>query len=276
MSSVIQAGVLAVVLVSPSVVWANQELNTKTGQQIGVTVSKYQYREPSVDVEDKGNKLGLDYTSSLELQDDYFVKMDGRFAYGDVDYTGSGTMNNQEDWYYDLRGLVGKDFSVAGSVLAPYTGFGARHLYNDARGQSSTGAWGYRRKSNYFYIPVGVTHRIELQSQSMLETTLEYDYLCTGKQVTRMGDVYEGENGVTETKQIENKQKNGYGLRASAMVSMNNWSFGPYITYWNIKTSEDGNFYVYRASEDQWYYSAGWYEPHNRTVEFGLKASYSF
>lgn len=276
MSSAMKFSLLAIVLTSSFVVYAEPQLNTTTGQQVGITVSKYKYEEPSVDVEDKGNKLGLDYASSLALQDDYFVKFDGRFAYGDVDYTGSGTMNNQEDWYYDIRGLIGKDFAVGESVLAPYAGFGFRHLYNDARGQSSTGAWGYRRKSNYFYIPVGVTHRIELQSQSMLETTLEYDYLCTGKQVTRMGDVYEGEYGITETKQIENKQRNGYGLRASTMVYMNNWSFGPYVTYWNIKTSDDANFYVYRASEDQWYYSSGWIEPHNRTVEFGLKASYSF
>jgi hypothetical protein len=278
-------GVLPILVLSvPSIAFGAQQISpqqfgqtlTHTGQSLGLTLSDYKYQEPSVDVKDQGKKIGIDYTSTLQLQNDYFFKVDGRFAYGKVDYTGSGTMNGLPDWYYDIRPLIGKDFAFNSYVLAPYAGFGYRHLYNDARGESSTGAWGYRRSSNYFYIPVGLTHRVELAKQSMLETTLEYDYLCTGKQVTRLGDVYEGQYGITESKNIENKQKNGYGLRASTQLHVNQWSFGPYVTYWKIKDSNDANFYVYSASEDQWYYSSGWIEPHNTTLEMGLKVSYSF
>ncbi len=242
---------------------AESLLVTQTGNDIGLSLSSYQYQEPSI-MSSKGAKLGLDARTIRVLENGHFLRGDLRYAFGSVDYTGSGTVNGQQDWYIESRGVAGRDWSVGESVLAAYAGLGYRYLANDARGTTSTGAAGYRRASNYFYLPIGVTHRYALDEQARLVTEVEYDHLLAGRQSSKLSDAGFGLSDVT------NKQSSGYGLKLSAVYAKDNWAIGPYAHYWNIGQSD--TVAVYRNGA---LYGFG-AEPKNNTVEFGLKASQRF
>ncbi len=138
----------------------------------------------------KGSKLGLDLQTTKVLEDEQFIRGELRYAIGLVDYNSyrTGSATGDPDWYIEARGLVGKDWAANDAVLAAYTGIGYRFLFNDGRGITSTGNWGYRRESSYFYLPIGITHRVALPDQARLVSTLEYDHLLAGKQISRLSD----------------------------------------------------------------------------------------
>ena len=240
------------------------ELATKTGNEIGVTVSGYKYTEPG-NMSIKATKFGFDYSGTYAIGSEWpnrsngwFLRGDLRFATGKGDYSSglSGTLNDRPDWYYEIRGLIGKDFHFGDYTLSPYAGLGYRYLFNDLRGVTSTGARGYRRESNYYTLPVGVTHKMNLANQAQLLTTVEYSYLIRGRQDSRLSDDSPG------TPDVSNTQRSGYGLRLGAMVRFATWSVGPSLTWWRIKESDRAN--------------AGFFEPRNNTYEFGVKGVYHF
>lgn len=241
------------------------DLATKTANEVGVTVSSYKYTEPGV-MSIKANKIGFDYTGTYALDAEWpnqskgwFLRGDVRYATGKGDYSSnaSGALNNRPDWYYEVRGLIGKDFAFGDYTLSPYAGLGYRHLFNDLRGVSSTGASGYRRESNYTSLPVGVTHKMNLSNQMQLHTALEYSRLIRGKQDSKLSDA------LPATADVSLRQRSGYGLRLGTMVRFATWSVGPTLTWWRIKESDRAN--------------AGLIvEPRNNTYEFGVKAAYNF
>lgn len=192
------------------------------------------------------------------------MRGDLRYAIGTVDYNGSGSASGEPDWYIEARGLVGKDWVINEAVLAAYTGVGYRYLFNDARGITSTGAAGYRRESNYFYLPIGIIHRMNIKDQAKLVSTMEYDHLLSGTQNSRLSDTGLGYSDVT------NNQSGGYGLKLSIMYEKSKWAIGPYAYYWNIGQSNTAILYQYGTPV-----GTGW-EPKNNTVEFGFKASQQF
>jgi hypothetical protein len=235
-------------------------LKTRPGAELGVTLSNYEYEEPSVAVTLKGYKIGLDFSAIGSISDDWFIRGDARYENGDTDYTGSGTKCCNPDWYYELRGTVGRDFDQGTYSLSPYLGLGYRYLFNDIRGSSSTGAVGYRRASQYTYAPVGATHRLKLESDARLTTTLEYDFLIKGQQKTYLADT-----GIVGLNDVVNEQPTGYGLRGSMHYEKDNWSFGPWFQYWNIDQSDTASAGI-----------ASGFEPENETTEIGLRLGFRF
>ena len=245
-------------------------LATQTGNTLGLTVSGYQYKEPSLSVTINAPLVGLDYTGTYAFGNDWFVKADARFAYGTAKYTGSGTQSNIPYSYYDLRGLFGYDFSfseLGGFVLAPYSGIGYRYLFDNQGGQTTAGTNSYQRTSTYVYLPIGVTHRMKVNDVHKLETTFEYDYLIQGTQVSNLSQAASNLPNVT------NQQNHGYGLRLSSMYQFNAWSVGPYITYWNIAQSNSVTSPIITNGKSGQITA---YEPANSTIELGIKLSYSF
>ncbi len=241
-------------------------LTTQTGNDIGLSLSAYQYHEPGI-MSLQGAKMGLDLRTTKALQNDQFIRGELRYAFGAVDYNsnGTGSANGEPDWYIEAMGLFGKDWSINEAVLAAYTGVGYRYLSNDGRGITSTGYAGYRRESNYFYLPVGIIHRMELNDRARLESTLEYDQLLEGKQISSLSDVGAGYSDAT------NNQSSGYGLKLSIMYEGSKWAIGPYVYYWNIGESD-----VVPEIRNGIPTGYGLVEPKNDTVEFGLKASQRF
>jgi hypothetical protein len=242
---------------------AANTLATQSGNDIGLSFSSYQYQEPDV-MSSKGSKLGLDLRTTSELKNGHFFRGDLRYAFGSVDYNGSGSASGQQDWYIEARGLVSKDWIISDAMVSPYIGLGYRYLSNDARGFTSTGAVGYRRESNYLYLPIGLTYRVTVNTQARLTSEVEYDHLLSGKQVSRLSDTGLGLSDVT------NIQSSGYGLKLSVMYEKENWAIGPFAHYWNVGQS-DIAVWVQNGVP----IGAG-VEPENNTVEFGLKARQQF
>ena len=167
------------------------------------------------------------------------LKGEGKFSYGQVDYTSpvSGSLDNLDDYMLELRGMGGYDFEVGKSAtLTPYIGFGYRYLYDDLRGTTTTGARGYRRKSNYYYSPVGAETRIDLGNGWLIGLTAEYDIFWKGRQKSYLSDT-----AISGLNDIKNDQDSGYGVRGAIRIAKNgkevDWVFEPFFRYWDIEQS---------------------------------------
>lgn len=257
---------LAVLSVTTIARAESTDLKTQAAKNIGLSLSAYQYQEPDI-MSLQGLKMGLDLNATKVLQNDRFIRGELRYAFGSVDYSsnGTGSASGEPDWYIEARGLVGKDWAIKDVVLAAYTGLGYRYLFNDGRGITSTGYAGYRRESNYLYLPIGIIHRMTIKDQARLESTLEYDQLLKGTQNTSLSDVGGGYSDVT------NNQSSGYGLKLSIMYQKRNWAIGPYMHYWNIGQSDIMPEIRYGMPTGN-----GLLEPKSNTLEFGMKASQQF
>lgn len=268
-------------------------LLTQTEWDVGFQFSHQNYREPDLNDTSTGRKetvhlRGLQYgvTSNLTvvLYDKWFARLDGRYAYGAEDYKFGAFRSDGEDVNIgEVRLLGGRDilFNNANFSLTPYMGIGYRYLYNDARGvAAANGIYsnGYRRASQYLYMPVGVTPRTMLTSDIRLSVNLEYDQLLFGKQKSQLGDAGVVSTGVANPSAgiystVTNNQHSGYGLRGEAMVERGSWALGPFFDYWNIDRSDDGCSTL-SATNGNSYQNCSWVEPRNQTLEYGLQVRY--
>jgi hypothetical protein len=235
-------------------------LATPSGFTLGIQGSDYVYREPTVGVKFSGSKLGATASYTKNESSKYpFIRLELRYADSRLKYEGSGTMNDVPDRNAEVRMLFGKDlFAKGGYSLTPYVGLGYRYLYNDPRGRSSTGAVGYRRISNYTYLPVGLNGRFLPGAGWVLAPTAEFDVFLGGRQDSRLSDTGLG------LPDISSGQDNGYGYRASVLLERGRIAFGPWMHYWRVRNSD--------YSEGTW----GWYEPKNWTREVGAELRYHF
>ncbi|MDH4233529.1 MAG: hypothetical protein OEV15_00125 [Gallionella sp.] len=259
--------IIVAMLVTATVRAETPDLKTQTGFDLGLSLSSYKYEEPGL-MSLEGGKIGVDMRIAKMFPSEWSIRGELRHAYGKLDYNGSGSASGNPDLYTEARFLVSRDWVINDAVLSPYTGGGYRYLYHDGRGISCTATtcyWGYRRESNYLYWPVGLTLRSALNNQARLVSTVEYDHLLQGKQVSHMSDGGYGHSDATNT------QKKGYGLKLSVNYEKDNWAIGPFVHYWNIDDSDI-------VPEIQNGTPTGWglMEPKNNTVEIGFKGSRQF
>lgn len=236
-------------------------LVTRTGWEIGGQVARYRYEEPDVGVSLKGDRIGAVGAYTVVNDKRVYARFELRQSYGELDYQGSGTLNNVPDQLFEARALAGRDYGMGGTMAwSPYVGFAFRYLYNDLRGITSTGAIGYRRDSSYFYLPLGVTLRMPLGENWVLAPQLEYDAFVHGVQRTYLADTGLGFNNVS------NQQRHGRGYRAQLMFEGRRWAFGPWMHYWKIKDSDIRPIGMGEAG----------LEPANWTRESGVELRYRF
>ena len=235
--------------------------------ELGAEVSYILYDEPNV-MEEEGIMYGI--SSSYAYRSNYVLKAEGRFAFGQVDYTNSGTLNDIDDYIWEFRGLVGWDWSwEEGKTLTPYIGIGYRYLLDDLGGlTTSTGARGYDRESEYFYSPIGVETIFDLNNGWLGGVTIEYDYFWKGQQTSHYSQVNLGYND------LENDQNDGYGVRGSIKFIKEGETVDiliePFIRYWDIDQSENANI-TYTGVV------VGYgYEPENNSTESGVKIAVRF
>ncbi|HET6719120.1 MAG TPA: hypothetical protein VFH22_05715 [Rhodocyclaceae bacterium] len=237
-------------------------LATPRGFEAGVQLSGYRYTEPEIDVRIDGGQFGGRFAYTFGITRAMFGRVDARLAYGELEYSGSGTAEAQPNSIFEVRNVFGRDHYVAeGLMLTPYVGIGYRSLYSDLRGQSSTGAVGYRRYSRYLYLPIGLAARFNAEDQWVVAPTIEYDHFIRGKQETKLTDT-----GIAGLPDVENTQRKGVGYRASLMFENGQFSFGPWFHVWRIKDSD-----IVRISPTE-----GLLEPKNETKEAGVEVNYRF
>jgi predicted porin len=111
---------------------------------------------------------------------------------------------------------------------------------------------------------VGLTHRFQVDSESRISSSVEYDYFLRGQQQSDLSDVAPGLNNQ------ENHQNHGYGLRATLAYERKDWSVGVFYDYWKISDSEISNIANYGVPIGQGL------EPKNTTDEYGVQVKYRF
>lgn len=149
--------------------------------------------------------------------------------------------------------------------MHPFIGLGFRYKEDDSTGETTTtGHNGCLRKSNYYYVPVGLSIHYNLQQGWGLYISGEYDIFLEGKQVTY---------GAFE--RLKHNQSKGYGLRSEILLekTFDNYIFsiGPYVNYWNIKDSAEVPIFCRLCGVN--HYSK---EPKNTTHETGIKIKFTF
>jgi hypothetical protein len=247
----------------------NQKISllTKDGIEIGLQSYWYKYEEEvrgAFFMSNTGYKHGISLGGTKAIGDNYYVIGDIRYATGAVEYKSASGTGDVSDDVAEGRLIVGNEAIVQNYLLSSYIGIGYRRLDNDLR---DLGSGGYRRTSQYLYIPIGVMHRFLVNDSSRVSTSLEYDYFVKGEQKSYLSDV--GPAYATVFGDPINKQKKGYGMRLNTTYEMKHWSLGAFLNYWKIGDSEI-NYYIDGAT------LYGIYEPKNVTTELGLQVKYRF
>jgi len=216
-----------------------QEPNPLVEWEIGPEIYHFQYEEPSVDVEEDGVMFGLTGSFTHHNPSRLMFTAEGRGAWGEVDYTGTGMIDGIPDWTLEGRLAAGYDIHLDEfKRFTPFFGIGYRYLNDDSSGMTSTtGAVGYERESNYLYSPIGLMFDARLSGGWRIGMKVEYDLFWSGKQITHLEDVDPSLNTVT------NKQRRGFGLRGSLTFQKKvgekiDVAIKPFIRWWRIKNSE--------------------------------------
>ena len=222
-------------------------------------------------MEEKGEMYGLVF--SYAYHNKLMTKLEGKFAFGEVNYEGSTwggvpvTSTRIPDFMVELRWLLGYDFNIIKNdlTISPYAGVGYRYLQDNSQDRSSGG---YERESNYIYIPAGVETVARLGMGWSLGAAAEFDIFLWGRQISYLSDADPGYN------EVENEQMKGYGVRGSVFIAKKFTKAGfmiePYIRYWNIKESREG-YLVYHGIP-----GAYGIEPDNNSTEIGCKLAVTF
>jgi hypothetical protein len=236
--------------------------------EIAPEVYWYQYREPSF-AKLEGLAFGLNGTYTYKWSQ-FFFKANAIASYSDLNYAsnGTGSANGINAYMADFRPLFGGDIKLSKTTtLSPFTGLGYRVLF-DGNGEQITtaGAIGYDRRSQYLYLPLGVSLTTKLWGWQIVPTG-EFDYLIHGWQTSYLSDVGFDNN-------LGNDQNSGYGLRASVMFEPNlnfhHFAFGPFLRYWYVHASDPSTLYLGGVAV------GSGYEPTNTTLETGIRGSFKF
>lgn len=228
------------------------------------------YEEPSLSVEWEGVLYGIrsSFTKHME-SNPLMARLEGRYSTGDVDYDGSlqnGTPHTDSgtDYTFELRGLLGYDWTIGESVVTSYLGFGYRYWFDDLESPNA-----YERNIRYFYSPLGIEYTALLTERWIWGIRMEYDLFWRGRVRSHLSDV----NPLFDN--VDNIQDSGFGARGSIYFHrMSNEyisiSIEPFIRYWNIKDSD-----TVPVTATGVLIGTG-KEPANWTIESGLQISLVF
>ena len=261
-SSILKQLCIIPIFIYTSSVYA-EEVNKRFNFTIGAQTFFSTYEEPNI-MENEGWLNGLSYSLSYQDQINWLYKIEGVVAIGQVDYSSesTGSIDDQDNFMAETRGIV--EYNLFSNITL-FSGVGYRYLFNGSENRiSSNNYWGYDRKSNYLYSPIGTNLTFIQNNDCQFRLSLEYDYFWIGIQKNEMGYLSGHDD-------FSNTQHSGYGYRYSLEVrkklSANTWiSISPFLRYWNIDNSD--------ATVDS--YNTSWIEPRNVTNEYGINISLLF
>ncbi|MBI4845799.1 MAG: hypothetical protein HY810_04920 [Candidatus Omnitrophica bacterium] len=261
--------ILAGLFIFGSVSCAFAQKNSWQELEIGSEFSFIAYKEPGV-MEQQGAMSG--FSGSLTNYGEYIFRAEGKIGYANMDYQSrnTGDMDNIDDYLLEVRGIAGGELKEVEEIrIIPYLGIGFRYLSDDSQGMTTnTGALGYKREANYYYIPIGLEISSWEAGDKGIRVFLEFDYFIKGVQKSYLS------GAVLAFNDPENSQNEGYGYRASVRFRKKtadlDFVFEPFFRCWRIEQSE---------STDITYSGViiGFgYEPKNISTEYGLKMSMVF
>lgn len=178
---------------------------------------------------------------------------DLRLAFGTADYRSEQTGNSEDEpnGLAELRVMVGTRLPSGALRLTPYGGLGTRYLINDSSGTvTDTGYYGYRRESQYVYVPLGVELAAWPVGRLRLLASAEYDLFVAGRQRSHLAE------GA-----VLNRQTGGWGARGRVEIGYAGFRLAAYHQRWSIADSAAAEGYI---------------EPANLTRESGLAFGYAW
>lgn len=235
--------------------------------ELTLDISKYTYEETidagAIFMTDKSApfffSVGLRDWSYPAMVGNFEYMYTGDLTYGKVNYnSASGTLTKD---YYKARAEGYVAYRVSGA-FSPFVGLGYRLLFDASGGsQTSTGALGYDRLSQYLYAPIGakfdIYHNLTVKAQ--------YNLFLVGYQTSYLSTASSAFNDVT------NEQRSGWGIDITANYQIdNNWSTYGFFRHWDIEDSEISTGTVFGLV------AFSLFEPHNTTNEFGIGVAYKF
>ena len=241
-------------------------LKRQDGLSIGLQAYWYKYEEEVNDsffMSNEGEKYGVSVSYAVVFDENYLL-VEGRYATGDVEYKSASGKGDVSDDVYEVRFIGGIEREIDTYLLGSYIGLGYRYLENDLR---DLGAGGYRRESNYLYIPIGVTNRFHVGKDARISTSIEYDILIWAEQKSYLSDVSPTYGSLFGDP--VNEQKSGYGIKFSTAYELVDWSIGVFFNYWDIDDSEKNTY-----TDGVRIHTL--YEPQNDTKELGIEIKYKF
>lgn len=224
----------------------------KVTTTIGPEISYISYEEKGlvaggkpVNVEIAGAMYGV--RGMVEYLDRVYLALDGTYATGTVDYSGTGTIDDITDYRIETRALIG--LPVAKAVV--FTGYGYRYLNDDMEGRiTSTGLFAYERESTYQYVPIGVKFNGFVG---------ELDVLTVGEQESHLETIDQF------APHVVNKQNSGVALKVSYNFVHEIKGFTiqatPFLRWWKVQSSKEDD---------------GFIEPRNTSLEVGGQIAVKF
>ena len=183
------------------------------------------------------------------------------YSEGRVNYTSNGTGTMVKDYYRGrLEAYLSKEIYVNKKRARPYIGLGYRQLFDNSANQvTSTGAIGYNRISQYYFLPLGMIWYIN-DSWSLKS---QYNYLLQGKQTSYVKDAIPATYNVNPV----NTQSIGGGLDFTLNKKLtSNWYYYGFIRHWDLGASDAVSCSA----------SSNCVEPKNSTNEIGVGISFTF
>lgn len=221
-------------------------------------------------VKEKATMYGVNATVGAILSKRHALTLTGHYAKGKSDYTGSSNSSpdnygairhdGQDHNLFEIRTTYGYIKSFPDFDLMTSIGLG----YNSLTDRLDQMPGGDKRKSDYFFLPLGLEATFRSSDKLRITPKLGYNYLIEGTQHSYYS--------AADIGHIKDKQKNGDGLEISAafaytLANKNVVSITPFYRYWSVGDSEG----VYIPSRD-----GTIYKPKNKTDEYGINLSYTF
>ncbi len=229
---------------------------------IAPEVSWFHYEEPGL-MEEEGTLYGVSasYTRYYDaVFSDRILRLEGGLAVGEVDYDGGlqdgtpYTIEGNDDMLINARVLWGPLWQTDTWANYFHYGLGYRYLRDD----STQDLLGYKRHSNYLYLPLGVKAYRPLSGNWYVELGAEFDVLIVGLQVSEIP------RSSTDSSNVENWQWPGFGGRGSVELRHKTNSLdiavAPFVQYWWVDDSRP-------VPSDPGYC---WTEPRNWSLQVGL------
>lgn len=224
-------------------------------------------------MQQRGNMNALDAGFGYRFTDRHGVKLEGRYAKGEVDYTGG--VNGEDGGYgsltssdlprkaYDVRALYVYRHPVKdGLALQLKGGLGYRVLKDQS---SRKDPEDYDRKNKTLYAQIGAGLDIALPHGFGFQPTVAYNHMLRGRQYSYVDPV------------IPNKQKKGRGVEVDLPVykqfaNGSKVSLGPFYRGWRVPDSDQVGVLDKDDPSNVHVFS----EPKNYTHEVGIRLKYSF
>lgn len=260
-------------LAAPAAAAEVQQTSTRGGFELGVEVFDYGYRERddgATIVRDDGTFGGATASYVETVGSGWFLKARLSLGWGSVDYAsdeGSSLQNVPQD-VGQMELLVGRDFAVGVATLTPFAGVAARVLNDNSGGRtSSDGLIGYDREVSYGYWPVGLSARVAMNPRASLMLSGQANFVTGGEVVSRFSKI---DPTVRDVK-LDLKDGIGWELAASVIlpVGRRQLTVGPFARGWRIDRSTSAMFVDTDGTIEL-------FEPKNRTLEAGVRATLSF